>query len=251
MSLVDHRRAKLGAYAPYFMRDYLTNHGPGTVIVIVLIAFLSIKGFTAAMSVSASNIPADAARRMLRGLVGTFAFLATFFATNGIIANDRKHGHYKFLFAKPVSPPLYYATTFAVYGIGVLITALALIGMWSLVVRPVFPWELFAVVALMYLMYGGVGFLLSAALRYDWLSLVTVILAANIGWSLWGDSTNPARWLLYVLPPVHRVDAVYALVQRDPGVVVPWGSIAWLFAYGLICFVLGMYVIRRRPLGTS
>jgi hypothetical protein len=248
--LVDHRRAQLTRYVPWIARDYFTNQGPSTALVILLIAFLALQGVALAGG-GLRQIPEELAGRVLRQLLGSLAFLGTFFATNGIVANDRKLGYYKFLFSKPVSPPAYYAVTFLVYGVGLLVVTLALLGVWALALRPVFPLELFGVVAVMYFAYGGIGFLLSAAWRFDWISLVTVLLVANVSWSMWGDGSGPLFWLLHLLPPVHRADSVYALVMRDGSQPMPWGSIAWLGGYGLACFLLGMLVIRRRPLGTS
>lgn len=249
-ALVHNRRARLSRYVPWIARDYLTNQGPSTALVVLLIAFLSLQGATVS-GLEMGSLPAEVQRRVLRQLVGSLVFLGTFFATNGIIANDRKQGYYKFLFSKPVAPPAYYATTFLVYGAGLMLVTVALLGLWAVVVRPLFPLSLFAVAAVMYMAYGGIGFLLSAAWRFDWISLVTVLLLANVSWNLWGESTGPIRGLLYLLPPVHRADAVYDLVLRDAGTVVPWSSIAWLGGYGVACFLFGMLVIRKRPLGTS
>lgn len=247
---VDTRRAQLARYAPWLARDYFTNQGPATALVILLIAFLALQGATVS-GLDLATLPNDMLARILRQLVGSVVFLGTFFATNGIVANDRKQGYYKFLFSKPLSPPAYYALTFVVYGVGLLLVTLALMGLWALVVKPMFPLALFGVVALMYLAYGGIGFLLSAAWRFDWISLVTVLLVANVSWSLWGDESGIRYWLLHVLPPVHLSDRAYDLVLRSPGAPVPWGNIAWLGGYGLACFLLGMFVIRKRPLGTS
>lgn len=251
MSLVDNRRGKLAAYAPWLARDYLTNQGPATIIVVLLVALLVLKTYHAATGKAMSEFDDVDARRMLRNLVGLTAFLGTFFATNGIVSNDRKHNTYKFLFAKPVSPPSYYATTFLVHGAGLMIVTLALAGLWSALTRSMFPLDLFLVVAIVFVAYGGIGFLLSAAWRFDWLSLITVLFVANTAWGIWGEGTGPLRYLLYLLPPVHRMDGVSTLIMRMSHEAVPWKSILWLVGYGLVCFGLGLVVIRRRPLGTS
>src|SRR5687767_7083460 len=103
-SLVENRRAQLARYVPWIARDYFSNQGPSTALVVLLIAFLSLQGVGLA-GARLRDIPDDLAARVLRQLVGSLVFLGTFFATNGIVANDRKLGYYKFLFAKPVSPP--------------------------------------------------------------------------------------------------------------------------------------------------
>jgi hypothetical protein len=246
----EQRHRHLLNYAPWIARDYLTNQGPSTAIVVLLIAFLSLQGAMAAGMVL-SEMPPDLARRMLRSLLGTFVFLGTFFATNGIIANDRKLGYYKFLFSKPVAPTVYYAMTFVVYGLGLMLVTAALLVVWSVFVRPAFPAEVFAVVALMYIAFGGIGFLLSAAWRYDWISLVTVLFVANVGWTVWGKSTGLVYLLLHLLPPVHKADSVYAIVMSERFRDLPWDSVAWLGGYGLVCFALGILVIRKRPMGTA
>src|SRR5204862_484526 len=125
--------------------------------------------------------------------------------------HDRKLGHYRFVFAKPVRPPAYYGVIFALSGAGLVVVCLALMGVWWVTVRPVFAVELLAVAFIMYVAYGGIGFLLSATWRFDWLSLVTVLLVANVGWSVWGTATGPRRWVLYLLPPVHRAGEIYGI----------------------------------------
>jgi len=248
------RRARLFEYAPWILRDYAMNQGPSTAIVVLMIGFLTllpvIQGFTGTRT-HMGAVPELIAQRMLQAMVPPLVFIGAFFATNGIVSNDRKLGHYRLLFAKPVHPPAYYGMIFALYGAGFLVVCLALMGVWWVTVRPMFPLELLAVAFIMYVAYGGIGFLLSAAWRFDWLSLVTVLLVANVGWSVWGNATGPKRWLLNLLPPVHRASEVYGIVAREPLTGVPWTSIAWLGGYGLLCFLAGLYVIRRRPLGTS
>jgi hypothetical protein len=248
------RRARLLEYAPWILRDYAMNQGPSTAIVVLMIGFLTllpvIQGFTGERA-HLGEVPELIAARMLQAMVPPLVFIGAFFATNGIVSNDRKQGYYRFLFAKPVRPPMYYGLIFGLYGAGFLLVCLALMGVWWFMVRPMFPIELIAVAFIMYVAYGGIGFLLSAAWRFDWLSLVTVLLIANVGWSVWGSATGPKHWVLYLLPPVHRANEVYGLVVRGPLTGVPWSGIAWLGGYGLLCFLLGLYVIRRRPLGTS
>jgi hypothetical protein len=250
----DTRRARLLEYAPWMFRDYITNQGAATAIVVVLIGFTTLVPLlqgVAGEPMPLGRIPEPVSRAMLRAILPFLAFLGAFFATNGIIANDRKLGYFRLLFAKPVNPVSYYAITFAMYGAGLLFVVAVLLGIWSLTVRPMFPVEVLVIVALMYLAYGGLGFLLSAAWRFDWLSLVTVLFVADIGWRLWGNTPGIRRTLLHLLPPVHRASDVYALVANEVAVPLPWGSIAWLGGYGLICFLLGMVVVRKRPLGTS
>ncbi|MGH7638801.1 MAG: hypothetical protein ACREOK_14220 [Gemmatimonadaceae bacterium] len=246
----DTRRARLAAYIPWMLRDYLTNQGPATLIVVLLIGYMGLLPVIE-LGASLGDVPADMAGRLLLAIIPAFAFLGPFFATNGIIANDRKFSYYRFLFSKPVSPIAYYVTMFLVYGVGVFVVTLALMGIWSIVVRPMLPMSLFAVVGIMYVAFGGIGFLLSAAWRFDWLSLVTVLLVASVAWEQWGDAQGIARLPLYLLPQVHRASDIYAMVVARTAAVIPWSAILWVGGYGFVCFLLGMVVIRRRPLGTT
>jgi hypothetical protein len=191
------------------------------------------------------------ANRILLAILPAFAFLGPFFATNGIIANDRKFSYYRFLFSKPVSPIAYYVTMFLVYAVGVFLVTFVLMGLWALAVRPMFPAAMLLVIAIMYVAFGGIGFLLSAAWRFDWLSLVTVLLVASVAWEQWGDAQGWLRLPLYLLPQVHRASDIYAMVVARPGAATPWSAIVSLGGYGFVCFLLGMLVIRKRPLGTT
>jgi len=243
----------LSRYAPMLLRDYVMNQGAATVIVMLLLGFLStlplFRGLGGA-PVRLRQVPLSMANFILSTITPQLVLFGIIFATNGIVANDRKHGYFRFLFAKPVSPPLYYAMAFVVHGIGFVLATVVLMGIWAATVRPMFPSALVAVVAVMYLAYGGIGFLCSAAWRFDWVSLVSVLLVANVAWAVGGDESGPAHWLLYALPPVHRTSELYHLISGVSR-AVPWGSVAWLAGYGLACFLLGMVVIRRRPLGVA
>lgn len=246
------RRARLLRYVPWIMRDYLSNQGPSTALVVVLIGFMTMLPILkTADGARLGHLSPIMASRILRELAIPLAFLGTFFATNGLISNDRKFGFFRFQFAKPVRPTTYYAAIFAVYGLGLLVVTAMLLGVWALVARPMFPVGLFAVVAIMYVAYGGIGFMLSAAWRFDWLSLVSVLLVANFAWAVWGGSDSPARWLLYALPPVHKADDVYALLTPSRFTGPRWSSMLWLSGYGFASFLLGLVVLRKRPLGTS
>ena len=248
----DTRRARLAAYVPWMLRDYLTNQGPATLIVVLLIGYMALMPvLDGPTGVSLGDVPPEMAHRIMLAILPAFAFLAPFFATNGIIANDRKFSYYRFLFSKPLSPIAYYVTMFLVYGVGVFVVTFLLMSIWALAVRPMFPGTMLLVVAIMYIAFGGIGFLLSAAWRFDWLSLVTVLLVASVAWEQWGDVRGLPRLPLYLLPPVHRASEIYAMVVPRPGAAAPWSAILWLGGYGFACFLLGMVVIRKRPLGTT
>jgi ABC-type transport system involved in multi-copper enzyme maturation permease subunit len=252
-SAFDQHRARLIEYVPWLARDYLLNQGIATVIVGVLIGIMAIVPAAAATlgSVQLGAVPPELANQMLRVVATAIVFVGVLFATNGIVANDRKLGYYRFMFSKPLSPTRFYATVFGVNGVGLVIATLVLMGLWYVTVRPMSPARMVLVVAIMYVAYGSLGFLLSASWRFDWLSLVGVMLVANVGWSVKSQLPAVLQWMLYLLPPVHRATDIYSLSVAEFSTTIPWSSIAWLVGYGAVCFVAAIVVIRRRPLGTS
>jgi hypothetical protein len=98
----------------------------------------------------------------------------------------------------------------------------------------------------MYLCYAGIAFALSAAARWDWLSLVAVTVASNYLWVRYGESSSPLAALLHLLPPIHRTSEVYTAVAK--GVALPWHLLGWFAAYGAVAFVIGLVVLRYRRL---
>ena len=265
-------RARTGAYALWQLRDYLKDRGVSTIIVAILTGYLSFESVVkelpfprVADPVSADLIarfgsaPAVHAARMgqfnyalLSSSLGALVFVGALFAMNGIVANDRKMGFYRFLFAKPVTPTRYYGQAFIVHWLGFLAVMLLLAALYGLVVWPVVTGALVVVLALMFLAYAGIAFLLSAAARWDWLSLVAASLVSVLLWQRFGASTHPLATLLFLLPPLHRVNEIFASVPGAPGAAapseIPWPLLAWLAGYGAACFVAGLVVLRYRRL---
>ena len=262
------RHARVGAYAFWQLRDYLKDRGLPTFIVALLSGYLGLSPIIERMPTRSDAVPAallarfgsaDAvyAARMLefnhaflRGILGTIVFLGALFAMNGIVANDRKQGFYRFLFAKPMTPARYYGQAFFVHWVGFV----AVMIVYGALIWPVLSRPLLLVIALMFVAYSGIAFLLSAAARWDWMSLVAVTVAATFLWTRYGESSHPLARLLFLLPPLHRADEVYASVSGVPmyasgaPIVIPWSILAWLVGYGAACFAAGLVVLRYRRL---
>jgi len=267
-------RARLGVYALWQLRDYLKDRGLSTLIVAALSAYLALSTTTETVPMPLPTDPVQAglvarfgsagavysARmsefsfHLMRSMLGALIFLGALFAMNGIVANDRKQGYFRLLFAKPVTPMRYYGQAFLVHWFGFMIVMLLLGLLYSVIVWPMLTPRFVIVVSLMFVGYAGIAFLLSAAARWDWLSLVVVSVAAMFFWSKFGASTHPLAGLLYLLPPVHRADEVYASVSGTPVLsaaglpAVPWPIVAWFAGYGIICYIAGLVVLRFRRL---
>jgi hypothetical protein len=258
------RRAQLGHYALWQFRDYLRERGAATVIVTVLFAYIGAAPMKVAIDRSIERMPkamllrygsAEAARAamlhdmsagFLRSFIGSMVFLAALLAMNGIVANDRKLGYYRFLFSKPLAPPRYYGQAFAVNTGSYLLLFSLMAAAYGALVTPILTPSLLAGVGIVFLLYSGIAFALSAAARWDWLSLVAVTVAASVLWDKYGASTSPLARLLYLLPPVHQTNAVYVAVAE--GTALPAQSLAWIGGYGALAFAAGLLVLRHRRL---
>ena len=270
--VTQRRHARVGAYALWQLRDYVKDRGVPTFIVALLSGYLGLSPIIERMPTRADVVPAGllarfgsaeavyAARMVefnhafLRGILGTIVFVGALFAMNGIVANDRKQGFYRFLFAKPMTPARYYGQAFFVHWVGFVAVMIALGLVYGVLIWPVLSRPLLLVIALMFVAYAGIAFLLSAAARWDWMSLVAVTVGSTFLWAQYGESTHPLARLLFLLPPLHRADEVYASVSGVPmyasgaPIVIPWSILAWLVGYGIACFAAGLVVLRYRRL---
>jgi hypothetical protein len=260
------RRPRWLRYALWQSRDYAVERALPSMIVAGLFEFLGVLFVRGAAKTGPGSVPAstiarygsiEAAHRamiesttmlVMRQFIGAIVFLGALFAINGLISNDRKTGYYRFLFAKPVSPERYYGQAFVINGIGYLAAVTLLMLLWGAFVVPILSVDLLAAIGAVYLCYAGITFLLSAVAKWDWLLLVAVALVSTLLWTRYGESTNPAARLLYFLPPLTRVDAVYAAATQH--LALPWRLLAWLGGYGLACFAAGLVVLRTRRLAT-
>jgi hypothetical protein len=242
-------RARLGRYALWHLRDYLRDKGIPTLITLGLIGYLNYIPIMRLRAAGMGGVMLDqASDQAFVSALKFLGFLGVLFATNGMVADDRRHGYYRLLFAKPVDVVAYYAQKFTVYGIGFLAAATVLLGIYSATVEPFFPAGFLPTMALVYLALGGIGFLLSAAWRFDWLSLAVVVGASEALWFLFRDDAGWTGSFVRLLPPVHLLDGIYRAVRS--GATPSIDHVAWLAAYGAVCFAVGLIIVRRRPLGT-
>ncbi len=257
-------RARLARYGLWQLRDYLIDRGAPTFIISFLLGYLTVAPLwprvrermeTVPGNVIAQHGSAEQARSAIMAefnagiagsILGALVFLGALMAMNGIVANDRKSGNYRFLFSKPVSPPSYYGQAFLVHCAGYLMVILALDAVYGVILSPILTVPRFISLALVFLCYAGIAFLLSAAARWDWLGLVAVTMAVSYLWDTFKDSASPAAMLLYLLPPLHRTSEVYRAAAT--GDALPWHSLEWIAGYGILCFIGGLVVLRYRRL---
>lgn len=258
------RPSSVGAYGLWQLRDYLMDRGASTLIVLGLFGYLGIAPALSSLSfqlehatareiAAAGSLAALRAARLhaltigfLGNFLGAVVFVGAVFAMQGTVANDRKMGFYRVLFAKPVSPPRYYGQAFLIHWAGFTALASAMTMVFGVVVEPVVSGSLIAVLALMFFLYAAIEFLLSSVARWDWMSLVAVTVASTALWGRFGASGSVFAKLLYLLPPLHRTSEVYAAAANgDP---LPWPLLQWFGAYGAVSFVAALVVLRHRRL---
>lgn len=249
------RHARLGRYFWWQLHDYMLHQAPATIAIMLLWSYLTLSpilngSMTAGRRYTIATLPENVVRSFFADSLGSLLLLATLFATNGIVATDRRTGYYRFYFAKPVSAPRFYTNAFLANGFGVLLVSLILLIAFAALLRPIFAPSFLLVVAAMYIAYGGVGFLLSTIWRFDWLSLVTVAVISALGWSMWGDDPGIPGILVRLLPPMHLASSLYAFVAGSAD-RFPWTAQLWLSAYGLACFLLGLWILRTRSLASQ
>src|SRR5687767_3802127 len=115
------RRARLWSYLGWQGRDFAAERGAPLLIVATLMAFPIIMALRELRATAASPMQAEvSARYAIVQLFAEFSLIAVLIGINGVVSNDRVRGYYRFLFAKPVSIPRYYAQAYAVNGLGLL-----------------------------------------------------------------------------------------------------------------------------------
>lgn len=258
------RRARVARYGVWQLRDFLVERGVSILLIGGLLGYFTIAPMLPALHRNIQMLPPrliekwggiagatavlmkDFNEMFLRNFLGGMVFIGALLAMNGIVANDRKQGYYRFLFTKPLAPWQYYGQAFLINTIGFVGVLALLGGIYSALVWPILSMRVLFVSGLMCLMYTGITFVLSAAARWDWLSLVAATVVSSFLWERYKDSPAALAKLVYLLPPVHRTSEVYnALAKSQP---LPWPLIEWYAAYGVACFIAGLVVLRYRRL---
>jgi hypothetical protein len=235
-------RGRLAKYALWQFRDFAMDKGIAILIIGALMGFVHLLP----VRLSATPLPPDLITRLVTTLARGLILIWVFIALNGIISTDRKMGYYRFLFSKPVSPVRYYGQLYFIHLIGLLSALLVLSGAFFVFAGKFSVWNLVMYTALIYVAMGGIGFFLSAATTHDWVALAAVWLGSGILRAMYGNGTDWRSTAVELLPPVHRVDAV-ATTLISAG-TASLDDVFWLAGYGALFFVLGLFLVHRRPL---
>ncbi|HMA20862.1 MAG TPA: hypothetical protein VKO87_08655 [Gemmatimonadaceae bacterium] len=234
-------QTNLRRYALWQLKDFARERG----IALLLVGFLIGVTIVAPVRAMGRTIDAGMAKSMLVAIVSQIALILALITLNGIVSTDRKMGYYRFLFSKPVSISAYYAQLFVVYFVGFLAAVAILLGAFAIFAHPISPVGPLMFCGLVFLSLGGIAFLISSLVRYDWPVLIAIYVASLILHSMWQYKEGWRRLVLSVLPPLYRISNTMPDIM-DRG-VVNTQDVLWLLGYSALCFAAGILVLRRRP----
>ena len=236
------RSSSLARYSLWQFRDFVVERGVAILIIGFLWGYVLIEPLRRSMGPAWSGPQGTTVFGIALQVSSAIVSVSVLIALNGIVSTDRKLGYYRFLFSKPVNHVLYYTQLFFVYMVGVVASMFVLSSLLHTVL-PTFSIPHFLLyTVLVYVAMGGIGFFLSVATRYDWLSLAAVWLGARMLRSLYGPRNDWRSKVVEVLPPVHKLDEVAnSLIGTGTAHAT---DVLWLFGYGALFFVLGLVVLR-------
>jgi hypothetical protein len=236
------RAASLARYSLWQFRDFMLERGVAILIIGFLWGYVLIAPLRGQMGQQMATGQASPFWSLvLQGASGIVS-LSVLIAVNGIVSVDRKLGYYRFLFSKPLNPVLYYAQVFFVGMVGVIACILVLASLLHGIL-PMFSIGNFVLyTALIYIAMGGIGFFVSVATRFDWLTLAAVWLGSRALRGLYGPKNDWRSKAVELLPPVHRVDEVAnSMIMTGSAHAT---DVLWLLGYGVLFFVLGLVALR-------
>jgi len=241
-------RARLRAYGYWQLRDFVFERAAAVLIIGLLFVFGSYEslgpGGHALIAGGGRGALLFGARSVAEHLTLMW-FITALVAVHGISANDRATGRFRLIFAKPVRVLPYYAQAFALHGIAFMLCMLIWLAALSRVMPIGGETASSAVVILgcSYILVGGLCFLLSAVWRFDWVGMLGVF-----GAVMYLASKFPKASWLGPLPPFWRIsEQVDNIKTLDP---LDAKMLLWVVAYGVACFLLGLIILKRRPLAT-
>jgi len=232
----------LAKYSLWQLRDFVLERGIAIVLIASLWSYVMFEPMRRAMGAQWTGDQTSPIWLLVLQVSSAVVSLSVLIAMNGIVSTDRKSGYYRFLFSKPIDPVLYYAQLFVVYLAGLLVAMMIYCGL----LRTMFPafsvrnFLLYA--ALIYVAMGGIGFFLSVATRYDWLTLAVVWLGARILRDVYGPKSDWRGKVVEVLPPVHKLDALAGSLIGNGSANT--SDVIWLLGYGFLFFAIGLAIIR-------
>jgi hypothetical protein len=239
-------RGRLARYSLWQFRDFVIDRGIAIVVIGFLLGYTVLEPLRRTMGPAFGGGPASPTWPLVISITSSVVSLAVLIALNGMVSTDRKMGYYRFLFSKPVSPVAYYTQLFFVYMGGVLVAMLLLASILRMVVPTFNVFNFLLYTGIIYVGMGGIGFFVSVATRFDWLTLAAVWLGSRILRDLFGASPGWKSKAVELLPPVHKLgDVSRSLITLG---TAHTSDVVWLMGYGALFFALGLVILHRGSL---
>jgi hypothetical protein len=241
-------RGRIGAYLLRFqLRDLLVYRVTLPVLMAVFVAWTIVTTDASRMdwaSPQGSRMALDIVRVVGHGM---FINVAVFLGIARLVGDDRSNGYYKFLFSKPVSLARFYTQQWLAQGASLVILT-GLLGLWLQANTTAIPIpETMLVMALAWILIGGVGFALTAATNYDSLLLLLVWLISKVAHTIKDAPDSPMwPWLQEVtrfMLPTHKLE--YVASELFGGNPLPVAHAAHVLAYGAVGFIVAVVLLRR------
>jgi len=240
------KRGRLARYSLWQFRDFVIERGIAIFIIAFLWGYVLLEPLRRAIGPQWPGDKTSPVWALTLQISSAMVSLAVLIALNGMVSTDRKAGYYRFLFSKPVNVVAYYAQLFFVYMAGMMAIMLVLSSLLHMILPSFSIANYLLYTALIYIAMGGIGFFLSVATRYDWLTLAAVWLGARILRDAFGAQDSWRSKAVEVLPPVHKVDQVAnSLIGTGRA---DTSDVLWLIGYGVLFFALGLFILRRGSL---
>jgi ABC-type transport system involved in multi-copper enzyme maturation permease subunit len=239
---------RLSRYALFQARDYVRERGVPLLLVGALLLLMASQG---AIGPGGVDLRGTSLGTLIMAAVflELFAPTAVLIAVNGIVSSDRKHHYYRLLFAKPIAAPRYYGQAWLVSLLGTLVATLLVMEGFTLFLGAVPMAAALHFVLLYFILFGGVGFLLSAITEYDWVALGVVW---SLAWLLrsWLPASESfiGRVVDVLLPPLQLLTGAAAPLLNGAG--IDTASRIWIVGYGVAAFAIGLIVVRYRPMAS-
>ncbi len=243
-------RGRLGAYLLRFqLRDFLFLRAALPAGLVIFFIWMIVK-----TDGSRYDFATPEGGRFAKNLFTTFApvfvNLAAFLGVTRLVTDDRSNGYFRFLFSKPVNIERFYVQQWVMHGVVYVAIVGALTWWLQLYTAPIPVLEVMIVMGLFWVLFGGIGFALTAATNFDALLLVAVWVASTVMHSL-KDAPNSPMWgwmqqVTRLMPPTHKLD--YIKAELYAGNPMPMTHLTHVLAYGAIGFAVAVVLLRRTSL---
>jgi hypothetical protein len=240
-------RGRITAYLRYQLFDFLLYRAALPTVAVVLFAWMMLPSYHRTAAVR-PEFGVQMAETIYRNLAGVFITLGAFLGVARIVTDDRSNGYYRFLFSKPVSITRFYVQQWLLSGLGyVVIVGVLAYWLQTNMGQDIPVKGVMMVMALTWVLVGGVGFLLSVLSNADAAILVFVYIVSTVMHGVKAMPDTPMgpvlRQLTRVTLPTQKLDFVKDHLYNGLG--VSWPHAWYVIAYGGAAFVAAVIILRR------